>query len=103
MGLLGRNLPHVISLDVRGNQQLSTMTGWYDGRTSADLPTQALTVLARYSAITETSVEETKRIHPLETTDLVVVLDGGGMGIGITRTLEEEKSGPSEDVKQADE
>jgi len=91
MGFLGRNLPHVTSLDLRGNPQLYTMTGWYDGRESADLPVQPLVVLGRYSGLTEASVEETKRVHPLEANDLVVVLDGGGMGIGITRTEGEEE------------
>jgi len=37
MGILGRNLPNVKYLDVRGNPSLSSMTGWYDGRASADL------------------------------------------------------------------
>ena len=86
MGLLGRNLPHVVSLDVRGNPQLSTLTGWYDGRVSADLPVQPLTVLARYTSLSEASIEETKRVHPLEANDLLVIMDGGGMGAGITRT-----------------
>jgi hypothetical protein len=85
LGLLGRNLPNVISLDVRGNPQLNTMTGWYDGRVSADLPAQNLTVLGRYSGLTDTSVDETRRQHPVEARDLLVVLDGGGMGAGITR------------------
>lgn len=83
MGVLGRNLPHVRSLDVRGNPQLTTVTGWLDGRVSADLPGQALVVLARYTGISEASVEETKRIHPVEAAELVVILDGGGMGVGI--------------------
>ena len=85
LGLLGRNLPHVVSLDVRGNPGVSTMTGWYDGRVSADLPSQRLVVLGRYSGLSDNSIEETKRIHPVEAAELVVVLDGGGMGAGITR------------------
>jgi hypothetical protein len=85
LGLLGRNLPNIISLDVRGNPQLNTMTGWYDGRVSADLPAQNLTVLGRYSGLTDASVDETRRQHPVEARDLLVVLDGGGMGAGITR------------------
>lgn len=83
MGMLGRNFPALEYLDVRGNPALQTVTGWYDGRASADLSAQPLTVLGRYSSITVSAVEETKRIHPLETTDLVVILDSGGMGAAI--------------------
>lgn len=83
MGLLGRNLPLVRALDVRGNPALTTLTGWYDGRVSADLPAQPLTVLGRYSGLSEASVEETKRVHPGETMELVVLLDAGGMGAAI--------------------
>ncbi|GKZ01340.1 hypothetical protein MPSEU_001085000 [Mayamaea pseudoterrestris] len=83
MGLLGRNLPLVRALDVRGNPALTTLTGWYDGRVSADLPAQPLSVLGRYSGLSETSVEETKKVHPNETLDLVVCLNAGGMGAAI--------------------
>ena len=83
MGLLGRNLPHVRALDVRGNPALTTLTGWYDGRVSADLPAQPLSVLGRYSGLSESSVEETKRVHPNETMDLVVYLDTGGTGAAL--------------------
>jgi hypothetical protein len=47
-------------------------------------------VLGRYSGLTEASLEETKRQHPVDAQDLVVYLDGGGMGAGITRTMQEE-------------
>jgi len=60
MGMLGRNLPNLMYLDVRGNPALQTLTGWYDGRVSTNLPTQPLTILAWYSSISITSVEETK-------------------------------------------
>lgn len=87
LGILGRNLPMIAYLDVRGNPGLSTLTGWYDGRASADLPAQTLLVLGRYSGLQDSSVEETRRIHPNEaSTDfLTVVLDGGGMGAAISR------------------
>lgn len=85
MGIMGRNLPNIRYLDVRGNVSLTTVTGWYDGRASADWPVQSLTLLARYSGLNESSVEETKRIHPVEAQDLVVILDGTGMGAGIQR------------------
>lgn len=83
LGMLGRNFPALEYLDLRGNPALQTVTGWYDGRASADLPPQPLTVLGRYTSMTPSSVEETKRIHPLETVDLVVILDAGGMGAAI--------------------
>jgi hypothetical protein len=83
MGMLGRNMPQLQYLDVRGNGGLTTLTGWYDGRVSADLPAQALVVLGRYSGMSESSVEETKRVHPVDAADLTVYLDGQGMGAGI--------------------
>lgn len=83
LGMLGRNFPALGYLDLRGNPALQTVTGWYDGRASADLPPQPLTVLGRYTSMTASSVEDTKRIHPLETVDLVVILDAGGMGAAI--------------------
>ena len=85
--MLGRNLPLLKYLDLRGNPALNTVTGFYDGRASADLPVQALTVLGRYTSLTENSVEETRRAHPQMTADdlLTVYLDGGGMGAGISR------------------
>lgn len=87
LGMLGRNLPFLKYLDLRGNPTLNTVTGFYDGRASADLPTQELTVLARYTSLNENSVEETRRAHPLQTADdlLTVYLDGNGMGAGISR------------------
>jgi hypothetical protein len=44
--------------------------------------------LARYSGITENSVEETRRVHPLYTAGnlLTIYLDEKGMGAGILRT-----------------
>jgi hypothetical protein len=94
VGWLGRNLPHVTSLDVRGNQYLTTLTGWYDGRASADLPVQqSLTVLGRYSGLSEKSVDETKVVHPVEAANLVVFLDGEGTGAGIHVKQDNEKEG----------
>jgi hypothetical protein len=90
LGALGRNMPMLQYLDLRGNPALNTVTGWYDGRASADLAVAPLTVLARYTGISENSVEETRRTHPVQTADrlLTVVLDGGGMGAGIFRVEE---------------
>ena len=84
LGMMGRNLPNIQFLDVRGCGNLSTLTGWYDGRASANLEPQPLHVLARYSGLTEANVEETKRVHPLDAQDLSVILDGTGTGSGIT-------------------
>jgi hypothetical protein len=69
------------------------MTGWYDGRASADLPAQALLVLARYSGLSESSVDETKRVHPLAARALTAILDGNGMGAGIVRLHDASKNG----------
>lgn len=86
LGIFGRNLPHIKYLDLRGNSSLNTVTGWYDGRVSADLsPSQELTILGRYTSLTEASIEETRRVHPHAVTTLTVILDGGGMGAGIAR------------------
>jgi len=83
LGILGRNVPSLMFLDLRGNTQLSTVTGWYDGRASADLPHQNLSVLGRYTSLTPQSVEDTKRIHPLMSEGLQVVLDAGGIGLAL--------------------
>mmetsp|Transcript_21118 Transcript_21118/g.44130 ORF Transcript_21118/g.44130 Transcript_21118/m.44130 type:complete len:496 (-) Transcript_21118:4788-6275(-) len=84
MGILGRNLPNVMFLDLRGNPSLTTVTGWYDGRVSADLPGgQPLTVLGRYSGLSKASVEETRQVHPFESKGLVAILDGTGTGMAI--------------------
>jgi hypothetical protein len=115
MGMLGRNLPQVRFLDVRGNSSLNSMTGWYDGRASAyrnpaagsnnsilesieqqqqqqqdgdeeeEGGVQELTVLARFSGITKASLEETVRIHPRLASKLTCILDSAGVGIGIYR------------------
>jgi hypothetical protein len=77
LGVLGRHLPHVITLDVRGNSALNSLTGWYDGRATigmqdnddntskfGGIKPQPLFVLGRFSNISKSSVEDTKRIHP---------------------------------------
>jgi hypothetical protein len=87
LGVLGRNMPVLQYLDLRGNPGLSTVTGFYDGRASADLPVKALTVIGRYSSLSENSIEETRRVHPLHTAGnlLTVHMDEKGMGAGIAR------------------
>lgn len=90
LGMLGRNLPAVKYLDVRGNPSLTTLTGWYDGRASADLPAQSLHVLGRFSGLSERSVEETRMVHRVEAALLTVILDATGSGTGVTRKLQPE-------------
>ena len=93
MGLLGRHLPMLRVLDVRGNNTLQSLTGWYDGRATITpkVGPQPLTVLARYSGISKSSVEDTKRIHPLAAMDLNCILDSEGIGAGILRKTKKEK------------
>lgn len=90
LGALGRHLPLLRALDVRGNTNLVSLTGWYDGRaTLAPKPDpQRLLVLARYSGVTKASLEDTKRIHPLDAMQLECILDSGGIGLGIQRRVE---------------
>lgn len=87
MGNLGRHLPELRALDVRGNSNLASLTGWYDGRATLvpKPPARPLFVLARYSGISKSSIEDTKRIHPLDALQLECTLDSGGIGIGIQR------------------
>ena len=87
LGVLGRHLPHVVTLDVRGNTSLNSLTGWYDGRATMNGMQEVvpLFVLARFSNISKASIEDTKRIHPLQTVDLTVCLDSDGVGVGIRR------------------
>ncbi|KAL3932448.1 MAG: hypothetical protein SGBAC_010845 [Bacillariaceae sp.] len=87
LGALGRHLPLLRALDVRGNTHLTSLTGWYDGRaTVAPKPAaQPLLVLARYAGVTKVSLEDTKRIHPLDALHLECILDSGGIGLGIQR------------------
>jgi hypothetical protein len=88
LGVLGRNMPALQFLDLRGNGNLTTITGFYDGRTSADLPVQPLTVVGRYSGLSEACIEETRRVHPMHTMGnlLTVYLDEKGMGAAISHT-----------------
>eukprot|EP00536_Pseudo-nitzschia_multiseries_P011141 jgi/Psemu1/289519/fgenesh1_pg.364_\ len=108
LGLMGRHLPNLRALDVRGNHQMNSITSWYDGRatilssaSSASSPSnsgdagdrrvrsrQSLVVLARYCGISQNSVEETKRIYPSAAGGdqaLTVVTESEGIGWGILR------------------
>lgn len=87
LGVLGRHLPHVVCIDVRGNGGLHSLTGWYDGRATIQpmVGPQPLFVLGRYSGISKSNIEDTKRIHPLQALDLTVSLGSDGVGEGIRR------------------
>lgn len=88
IGFLGKHLTKLVCLDVRGNSSLSTLLGFFDGRHFNDnAEAQELFVLARYSNIQPSSVEETKRIHPLLASNLTVITDSGGNGGGIRRKM----------------
>lgn len=80
LGYLGRSLPHVTALDIRGNNQILSLTGWFDGRLQIQAEPQGLFVLARYSGITKQSIEETQRIHPAQAAQLTCIIDANGTG-----------------------
>ncbi len=87
LGVLGRHLPNIVCLDVRGNSQLNSLAGWYDGRATIQpmvLP-QSMFVLARYSGISKNAVEDARRIHPVQAVELICCLDSDGVGMGIQR------------------
>ncbi|KAL7479509.1 hypothetical protein ACHAW6_005236 [Cyclotella cf. meneghiniana] len=95
---LGKNLPNLTVLDIRGTK-VTSLTGLMDGRVASgaippldemsgveadkERPAKGhLFVLARYSGISKISLEETMRLHQR---GLTCVLDGGGTGEGIRR------------------
>lgn len=80
LGYLGRSLPLVKALDIRGNNQITSLTGWFDGRVQIQADAQELFVLARYAGISKASIEETQRIHPVQATMLTCVIDADGIG-----------------------
>jgi hypothetical protein len=77
-----------MTVNVRGNSNLSSFTGWYDGRTTIvpAVSSQALFVLARYSNISKSNLEDTKWIHPLQAMQLTCILDPEDIGMGIQQT-----------------
>ena len=93
LGLVGRHLPNLRALDVRGNHSINSMTSWYDGRATISTsikvhPRQSLVVLARYSGVSSNSIEETKRIYPMAAAPLTVSIESDGIGLGILRQSE---------------
>jgi hypothetical protein len=88
---LGRNLPKLAVLDIRGCSKVYSLTGMMDGRIAASNSgaevSGHLFVLARYSGISNNSLEETSRLYRNEEGEPVFdcVLDGGGTGGGVRR------------------
>ena len=107
---LGKNLPKLAVLDIRGCSKVSSLTGMMDGRlsagviqigagdartdsdrgatyeSSAQAASRHLFVLARYSGITKNSLEDTMRLHHSDQGEyLTCILDGSGIGEGIRR------------------
>ena len=91
---LGKNLPKLAVLDIRGCNKVYSLTGMMDGRIAAsnasamvDDVAQHLFVLARYSGISDKAVEETKKLYCNEQGDPMFecILDGGGTGGGVRR------------------
>ncbi len=110
LAALGRGLKKLAVLDVRGCGKVTSLTGVMDARVSAGIiRVEAerdggggdggdrkdegqegkviaghLFVLARYSGITKSSLEETLRLHH-QGGVLTCILDSGGIGGGIRR------------------
>jgi hypothetical protein len=79
---LGKKLPRLAVLDIRGCNKVYSLSGMMEGRAGA-ASAKHLFVLARYSGISTNSLEETLRLYESET--LTCILDGGGTGGGIRR------------------
>jgi hypothetical protein len=88
---LGKNLPKLAVLDIRGCSKVYSLTGMMDGRIAASNGgaevSGHLFVLARYSGISNNSLEETSRLYRNEQGEPVLncILDGGGTGGGVRR------------------
>eukprot|EP00550_Attheya_septentrionalis_P008512 CAMPEP_0198287052 /NCGR_PEP_ID=MMETSP1449-20131203/5986_1 /TAXON_ID=420275 /ORGANISM="Attheya septentrionalis, Strain CCMP2084" /LENGTH=515 /DNA_ID=CAMNT_0043984947 /DNA_START=150 /DNA_END=1697 /DNA_ORIENTATION=+ len=84
-------------LDIRGCHQVSSLSPLYESRhgSLSDVSLgitgeqqKSLLVLARYSCVTRSSIEDTRRLFPLTASieQLNIILDGGGLGMGIIHT-----------------
>jgi len=88
---LGKALPKLAVLDIRGCNKVYSLTGMMDGRIAAGNSgvevAKHLFVLARYSGISNNSLEETSRLYRNELGEPIFecVLDGGGTGGGVRR------------------
>eukprot|EP00581_Thalassiosira_minuscula_P017187 CAMPEP_0183721930 /NCGR_PEP_ID=MMETSP0737-20130205/14041_1 /TAXON_ID=385413 /ORGANISM="Thalassiosira miniscula, Strain CCMP1093" /LENGTH=531 /DNA_ID=CAMNT_0025951999 /DNA_START=40 /DNA_END=1635 /DNA_ORIENTATION=- len=82
---LGRTLPNLAVLDIRGCNKVYSLSAMMEGRVGNSESNGAsaghLFVLGRYSGISNNSLEETMRLFD----GLTCVLDGGGIGEGIRR------------------
>jgi solute carrier family 6 GABA transporter-like protein 1 len=93
LSALGKNLPKLAVLDIRGCSKVYSLTGMMDGRNAASAAIGAegiaehLFVLARYSGISNNSLEETSRLYRNEQGDPVFtcIVDSEGTGGGIRR------------------
>jgi hypothetical protein len=77
---LGSKLPKLAVLDIRGCNKVYSLSGMMEGRVTAGAG--PLFVLARYSGVSNNSLEETMKSH---SESLTCILDGGGTGGGIRR------------------
>ncbi|KAL3826507.1 hypothetical protein ACHAXA_004344 [Cyclostephanos tholiformis] len=79
---LGKALPRLAVLDIRGCNKVYSLSGMMEGRAGSAIA-KHLFVLARYSGISVNSLDETLRLYDSE--KLTCILDGGGTGGGIRR------------------
>ena len=79
---LGKNLPRLAVIDIRGCNKVYSLSGMMEGR-AGSASAKHLFALARYSGISINSLDETLRLYDSE--KLTCILDGGGTGGGIRR------------------
>ncbi|KAL7537251.1 hypothetical protein ACHAXR_010983 [Thalassiosira sp. AJA248-18] len=83
---LCKKLPKLAVLDIRGCNKVYSLSAIMEGRVLAGNGAEKarhLFVLARYSGISNNSLEETMRLYDSES--LTCILDGGGIGGGVRR------------------
>ena len=79
---LGSKLPKLAVLDIRGCNKVFSISGMLEGRAGVGV-SEHLFVLARYSGISNNSLQETMKLY--DAAGLTCVLDSGGNGGGIRR------------------
>ncbi len=88
MSALGKSLRKLAVLDIRGCNKVYSLSGMMEGRAVAGgtslMDDGNLFVLARYSGISTSSLDETMRLYDCKA-KLTCILDGGGTGGGIRR------------------
>ena len=82
MFALGSKLPKLAVLDIRGCNNVSSLSKLMEARAGAGV-TNHLFVLARYSGISNYSLTETRKLY--DVLALECILDGNGNGGGIRR------------------